>query len=501
MLELFHFLRPQWLVFLPVVIGLWWIIRPKKKAVQSLTEGIAPHLAQALLIGANEGRRFYPIDTLALALTLLTVAVAGPTWSRMPNPLLAQTAPLVVALKVTPSMEETDIQPSRLQRASFKIQDLVKQRSGAQTALFAYAGSAHRVVPLTQDPNIVSSFLQGLSADTMPIEGDRADLALELAATELTRTETPGAILFVLDDFNPANVVAFTQNANERAPIVFLIAGPKTLQVPQLESLPNSEIVHMTVDDTDIQQVERKVLSAYQKALMEDETQAWNDRGWLLAWPVALLILLTFRRGWTMQWAVILLLMLPFPRSAQAEGIKDWFFTPDQQGWIAYQNKKFSEAAELFQDPEWRAYALFISGNYEAAAEAFSRIETAEGASGEGMALLRNRKYRDGVRALEKALERDPDYETAQHNLAVAKAIVEFVESTQSQSDTGEEAGIGADDTVFDNESGLGAETQIERDEETAASLTDEQWMRSVDTDVSEFLHSRFSLEVAEGNP
>ncbi|MEH6836789.1 MAG: VWA domain-containing protein, partial [Falsihalocynthiibacter arcticus] len=114
---------------------------------------------------------------------------------------------------------------------------------------------------------------------------------------------------------------------------------------------------------------------------------------------------------------------------------------------------------------------------------------------------LRNRKYRDGVRAFKKALERDPTNEAAQHNLIVAQAIAAYVESTQSQSDTGEEAGIGADDTVFDNESGLGAETQIERGEETAATLTDEQWMRSVDTDVSDFLRTRFMLETSEGNP
>ncbi|MEY8120640.1 VWA domain-containing protein [Falsihalocynthiibacter sp. BN13B15] len=501
MLEVFHFFRPEWLLLLPVIVGLWWIIRPKKKSDQALTEGLAPHLAQALLIGANEDRRFYPIDTLALALALLTLAVAGPTWSRMPNPLLAQTAPLVVALQVTPSMEETDVQPSRLQRAGFKIIDLVKQRSGAQTALIAYAGSAHRVAPLTQDPNIISSYLQGLSAATMPKEGDQADEALTLALTELSRAETPGAILFVLDDFNPANLTAFTENADERAPVVFLIAGPETLKIPQLESIPNSDVVHMSVDDSDIKQIERTVLSAYRKALLEDETQAWNDRGWILAWPVALLILLTFRRGWTMQWAIVLLLMLPFPRSAQADVIKDWFFTSDQQGQMAYANKDFTEAATHFQDPAWRAYTLFISGQYEEATEAYSRIETSDGALGEGMALLRNRKYRDGVRAFEKALERDPTNEAAQHNLIVAQAIVAYVESTQSQSDTGEEAGIGADETIFDNESGLGAETQIERGEEAAASLTDEQWMRSVDTDVSDFLRTRFMLETSEGNP
>lgn len=498
MLELFHFMRPMWLLALPVIVGLWWIIRPKKSLNPAIASGLAPHLAKALMVGSNAERKYFPIDTLALGLVLLTIAVSGPTWSRAANPLLAETAPLVVALKVTPSMEEADIPPSRLQRASFKIQDLVARRSGGQTALFAYAGTAHRVAPLTQDPNIISSFLQGLSADTMPKEGDRADLALQRSINEISRAETPGAILFVLDDFDPSNLAAFSENASDRAPVVFLIAGPESLKVSQIASIPNASVIHMTTDDSDLNKIERDLRSAYQKALADDETQDWNDRGWIFAWPAALLLLLTFRQGWTMHWLVLLLLAFPFPRPAQADGVKDWFLTPDQQGWIAYNDKDFTAASELFADIEWQAYALLISGQYEEAAQAYSRIETSEAANAEGIALLRNRKYRDGVRAFEKALERDPNNKTAQTNLEVAKAIVTYVESTQEQTDTGEDRGIGADDTVFDNESGKGAETQVERGEEAAASLTDEQWMRSVDTDVSEFLGSRFALEAAE---
>lgn len=497
MLELFHFLRPEWIALLPLVVAIWWYLRPKKKPSAAIAKGIAPHLAQALLVGADEKHKTFPIDALSLALALLVVAVSGPTWSRVPDPLLAETAPLIVALKVTPSMEEPDVPPSRLQRASFKIQDLVERRSGGQTALFAYAGSAHRVAPLTQDPNIISSFLQGLSAKTMPKEGDRADLALEKSIAELERSDVAGAILFVLDDFDPANLQAFSENASERPPVVFLTATPSSIDVAQVKNVPNSTVVKMTTDDTDINQIERSLRSAYQKALAEDETQKWNDRGWLLAWPSAFLLLLSFRRGWTVQALIVFLLMLPMPRTAQADGLKDWFLTPDQQGWRSYKDKDFTAASELFTDTDWHAYSLLISGQYELAAEAYARIGTADGANAEGIALLKNRKYRDGVRAFEKALERDPTNEVAAENLEIAKAIVAYVESTQEQSAVGDN-GERPDDTVFDNESGLGEETEIAAGEEDAASQTDEQWMRSVDTDVSEFLGTKFALEAAE---
>lgn len=203
-----------------------------------------------------------------------------------------------------------------------------------------------------------------------------------------------------------------------------------------------------------------------------------------------------------MRWALAFVLVGSFGKPAQAEGWKDWFLTPDQQGQISFNNKDFSDAADLFQDADWRAYALLVSGRYEEAAEAYSFIETSQGANAQGIALLRNRKYHDGIRAFEKALERDPDNATAQKNLATAEAIVALVESTQAASNTGEHSGIGADDTVFDNESGQGEEMEVEREDldRPPAGLTTEDWMRAVDTQVGDFLASRFRLEDARGD-
>jgi Ca-activated chloride channel family protein len=497
----FHFLRPFWLLALLPVAWLWWQVRPRRAVDPKVTHGIAPHLARALTVGFEDGRRIYPIDGVALTLGLLVLAAAGPTWGRVANPLLAQTAPLAVVLKVTPSMENIDVQPTRHKRASFKILDLIDRRAGAQTALFAYAGSAHRVTPLTEDPNIVRSYLSGLSPAIMPKEGDRADEALLLAQAELARSQTPGAILFVLDDLNPANVAGFNEGAAERPPIIFFVVSGQGGEVPQLAEIANASIVQVTPDDTDLDQIERRVLSAYREALLEDTNQQWEDKGWLFAWPAVLLFLPWFRRGWTMRWALAFVLVMPAAKPAQAESWRDWFLTPDQQGQIAMNDRDFSAAADLFRDPAWRAFALLRAGRYEEAAEAYGFIETSAAASAEGIALLRNRKYRDGVRAFEKAVRHDPEDAVAQANLDVAQAIVEYVESSQLAGDTGEETGIGADDVVFDNESGQGEEMLVEREAEDglAVGLSTEDWMRAVDTQVGDFLASRFMLENARG--
>jgi Ca-activated chloride channel homolog len=501
-LQYFHFLRPWWLLAIPVALALWWLIRPRTAAASSLPQNIAPHLAEAMQVGSGKARQVYAIDGVMLALVLMTIAVAGPAWTRMPNPLVADTAPLVVALKVSESMETPDLAPSRLGRAKFKILDLIAARAGARTALVAYAGSAHNVSPLTEDPGILRPLLEGLTPAVMPESGDNAADALGLASEILTTAETAGAILFVLDDLDPLNIDTFnTPTDPARPPVVFLVAAPDSVSLPQLDRVKDAQIVRITPDDQDIAQIERRVKSAYAAALAGDDRLKWDDRGWMLAWPAGLLVLLWFRQGWTMRWAIIALLGsgLLMPSQLRAQDIepswKDWFLTADQQGRIAFENKNFKEAAELFQDPQWRGYANYKSGQYEEAAEIFVRLDTAEAAFAEGMARIRFREYRPAIAAFEKALIRQPDFPEAQTNLEIARAILNYVEDAREASDTGEDTGIGADDVVFDNEEARGTQTQIEAPQQDSAALTAEQWMSSIDTDMTDFLRSRFILE------
>ncbi len=497
--DAFHFIRPLWLLLLPLVAVLWWAVRRGRKRRDVPTDGLAPHLHAALTVGGSEQRRLRPIDGVALTLAFLALGAAGPTWSRMPDPFVAQSAPVVVVLEVTPSMEAKDVAPSRLERGKQKIRDLLELRAGARTALVAYAGSAHGVVPMTEDPAVMTPYLDGLVPDVMPTEGDQANDALTLAADLLAQETSPGGVLFVADGLEPADVGAL---ASPDAPALAVLAMlPEGTDERGLDGLPAGTVVTVTPDDGDIRRIDGMLNAAYRQAMLENTDQPWLDRGHWLAWPAALLTLIWFRRGWTMRWAAAALLAagLAGPAPARAEGVVDWFLTPDQQGRLAFQQNDFSRAAELFTDPLWRGYALYRDGQYETAIEVLDRVETAQAAFIQGMAHIKSRTYRDGVRAFETALERDPDYPSAEANLAVAREIVDYIERVREQSDTGEDSGMGADEVVLDNESGHGAETEMATPEDggDAGLLTTEQWMNTVDTRTGDFLRQRFAIEAA----
>ncbi|AXI44733.1 VWA domain-containing protein [Sulfitobacter sp. SK012] len=498
-IEAFHLIRPLWLILLPVVGVIWWSIRRRANVEPFANDGLAPHLRDAMLLGAKSARRLQPIDGVAAILVVTILGASGPTWSRVPDPFLAQTAPVVIVLEVSTSMEATDIMPSRLERAKQKIRDLLELRAGARTALVAYSGTAHRVVPLTEDAQVMLPYLEGLSPEIMPEDGSNATAALEIATDILAAQEAPGGVLFVLDGFETSDLPSLSQV--EGTSVAFLAMLPEGTRDQGLDQISDAPVVYATPEGNDVRQIDRSLNTAFRRAMLEDESQQWNDRAWWFAWPAAFLTLLWFRRGWTMQWglALAVFICVGAPMPLRADGLKDYFLTPDQQGRLAYDRKDFDRASELFIDPLWQGYALFKNGSYEKAAEVLGRVDTAEAEFIRALAFIRNRNYRDGVRSFEAVVERDPSFPGAAENLEVAREIVEYVEKTREQSDTGEDSGIGADEVVFDNESDRGVGTElVAPTEESIGVLTTEQWMNTVDTRTSDFLRLRFLLETSK---
>jgi Ca-activated chloride channel homolog len=499
-LEFFHFLRPAWLALIPAALLLWWHVRARAAGRPDPPFGLAPHLAVALSVGTERRIRLLAIDGVAATLVLASLATAGPTWSRIPSPFVAQTAPLAVALATSESMLMTDIAPDRLERAKHKLLDLLNARAGARTALIAYAGTAHRVVPLSEDPEVLKPFIEGLSPEVMPEDGRNATAALELAVSALRAEPVPGAILFILDEMNSADMPAFESHASGGGVgVVFLSVGSSEETLDLLRRVPGASVVSLTSDGSDVRRVERRVASAYRNALANDDRQEWEDRGWVLAWPAALLTLMYFRRGWTMALGIALVVGLAgiSPGTAHAGDLQDtlegWFFTPDQRGRLAFEAGRYEVAAETFEDPMWKGYALSYIGRYVDAASIFDRVGSADAANAAGVARVKGREYRPGIESFETALERDPDHGVAARNLEVARAILAYLERMREQTDTG--AGSeGADEIVFDKESKGGAEQMMnEKDRIKIASA--EQWMRTVETSTADFLTLRFALE------
>ena len=326
--ELLHFMRPTFLIALPLVVLIWWLVRRHEAQKSGAANLVAPHLQIALTVNRSSRSTFRPIDGVGIMLLAATIAVAGPTWSKQQSPWFSETAPLVIAMEVSDSMRSNDLQPTRLDRARFKVIDLIEQRTGSRTALIAYAGSAHIVVPPSKDVNVIKPFLESLDPAIMPEVGVNAASVLPLAQEMLSEKATIGTVLFVNDGFDGADVPVLTEytNRTDTASVVALVVGTDAGGVAMMpdgsavldsgggrmdtsidngvldrvESEAGIPVVRVSTGDSDVRELMRRIESNLQ--LANDPNAQWLDQAWWFVWPAAFLTLLWFRRGWTMQW-------------------------------------------------------------------------------------------------------------------------------------------------------------------------------------------------------
>ncbi len=176
----------------------------------------------------------------------------------------------------------------------------------------------------------------------------------------------------------------------------------------------------------------------------------------------------------------------------RADSFASLWLTADQRGRVAYERKDFAGAAEQFTDPRWLGVARYSSGQYLESAQAFALDATATGIYNRGVALLKAREYRQAISAFELAVAETPDWPEAQSNLELARHILDYLESAREQSGT--DGKLGADEYRYDASADRG-ESAVIRDASEVRQQSAEKWMRSVDTETSEFLGLRFALE------
>lgn len=295
----FHFLRPFWLLALLPAAAVWWLIFRRAGAKRQWEQWVDPALIDGLLVQGGRQQRIRPVHLLGFFWLLTVLALAGPSWQREPSPFAEDTAALVMVLKVTTSMEETDIAPSRLQRATQKISDLLAARPGARNSLIAYAGSAHLVMPLTTDANVINVFAGDLSPKLMPREGDDPLAALRLAQQQLDKTAQPGTILFITDELGTEALAAMgTHRKKGGAPIhVWAAVADPPPMLKQAADTGGGSFAAISPDPSDVERLARDI----QKTATSDIAglgEKWRDGGyWFL--PVLVVIgAFGFRRGW-----------------------------------------------------------------------------------------------------------------------------------------------------------------------------------------------------------
>lgn len=456
--ELFHFLRPQWfLALLPLALLLWLLFFRKQgsrgwEAV--CDERLLPHI---LIRKPGQARRV-SLALTALGGLLAVAALAGPAWEKLPQPVFTAGDALVIALDLTRSMDAGDVSPSRLERARFKIRDLMEKRSEGQTALLAYAGEAFVVTPLTDDVETIKSQLNALEPAIMPALGNRPDKAVDLSMNLLRQAGMRQGHLLLLTDEADVEVagesvgglrdegyrlsvlgVGTSHGVPVPLPDGGFLKGPNgEIVIPvldekplrQLAALGGGRYVRLTKDDSDV-----ALLTDYfsgpsygdEQVATKLEADVWREQGpWLVLCLLPLAALL-FRRG------VLALLLVSGPGAVDAFDWDSLWLRNDQQGRRAMEAQNYEEAAELFKAPAWKSSAQYRAGNYQGALEALEGLNDVESHYNRGNSLARLGRYPEALAAYDRALAEAPEYADAQFNKELVEQELERQQAQQQQ--------------------------------------------------------------------
>ncbi|MEM9057638.1 MAG: VWA domain-containing protein, partial [Pseudomonadota bacterium] len=200
MIDALHFVRPWWLLALAALPLLALLLRRRAKGGGAWAQFVDPELLPHVLEqGPAQGTRWALWLGLPAA-ALVVLALAGPAWQRLPQPVFLGQAPLVIAIDLSRSMDAADVPPSRAARARLKVLDILGQRRDGQTALVAFAGDAFVVSPLTDDGATIASMVPSLEPAIMPAQGSNVTAALDQAAELLDQAgATRGEVLLLTD--------------------------------------------------------------------------------------------------------------------------------------------------------------------------------------------------------------------------------------------------------------------------------------------------------------
>lgn len=448
-LQEFHFIRPWWLLGLVVVPVIFFFRYRNTQQRSEWDKVISRDLLNVLIPTAGIHSLHRWIEFVALGLFVVAiVAIAGPTWQRVPSPTEYVQDDLVIILDLSYSMYVEDIKPSRLIRAKQKIVDLLENRSEGHTALIVYSSTAHVVTPLTTDNDTIQHLLSSLEPRMMPEYGSNVDDALSRAVGLIEQgSHSNGRILLITDGIETLNLGSYEWShetplhvigvgsaeggaipqldlegnisylRNQRGNLI--IATMNQNRLARLATLAGGTYHDIDISETDIQQFFSVAWESFREHLVDDERtfNQWYDVGYLLLIPLVLGAMFAIRRGVV----VVIVLCLFVTEHSYANWFIDLWKNSDQKGSELLENGNFDLAEQIFVDPEWRAIAQYRQQKYSQAAEYFESSDSIRSLYNYGNSLALQGEIAEAINTYDNVLEQDPNHDDAKFNRDLLK--------------------------------------------------------------------------------
>lgn len=469
------FLYPGWLLLLPFGVWIAVLFNRGFRRRSMWSSYCDPGLLKLIHNRSIASRANSLSITLSIILSLGVVTLAGPGWQQRDYPLLESSTARVLILDLSRSMLVEDIKPNRFESARHITRQLLAGNFDGETALIVFAGSAFTVSPLTRDATTLLEFIEALTPQTMPEEGNRLDLALAKAAQLLEASITgTGQVLVVTDGINQvgqaklaASELSRTGNrlsiiaigSRQGGPLrsedgslkqnssgLYILAKPNLPELETISRLGNGQFLSIEESGPSIgalldytsQDTTQQVL-----ALSPESMRLPENGGYWLIWLILPFTLLLFRKN--VVWILLIVWLAPAEQTLYAMDWNELWWNDEQRAHSAYLQGNYQLVQQLSNNPLLIGAAYYRQQNHVEADKVFSQQQSAEFLYNRGNALAHLGQLKQALEIYRQALKLNPALDAAQFNHDL---IAGFLESNPDIG--GEPSGSG--DMAIDGE-------------------------------------------------
>lgn len=486
MLQFQYILLLAALVLVPVIAGMYFYARAKKKkAIKNMGD---PGLVNRLLHQYNSKSFLQKFLLVSVAMAALVVGLANLRKPSGAENVSRAGIDVMIALDVSKSMLARDVSPTRLERAKQMLSRLIDKSGNNRIGIVIFAGKAYLQMPLTGDLSAAKMYLGSADTESVPTQGTVIADALKMCNASFNSKEKKYKAVILISDgedhdeaadevakqMSSDGVAIFTVGIGSTAgsPIIDESTGEmkkdaqgntviSKLNEAALQSIAkNGNGGYMLYNNTEsvASTIASQLANLDKKAVRDDSlTNYQSFYQWFLALALVLLLIELFisemksTKIKKLKPAVTALLLL-FVFSAGAQSDKEII----KEGNVAYNKKDYPAAATEYNkvvqknpDNVTAQYnlgnALYKSEKKEEAIGAYDKsisklttpVEKSNAYYNKGVVLQNENKLPECIDAYKNALKLDPANEDARQNLQ--KALKKQKEQEQQQKDKKED--------------------------------------------------------------
>ena len=159
-----------------------------------------PHLLPFIFPMISSRRFLIKLALTCTALFLIIIALMDPMQGQREVEVKREGIDMVFVLDLSTSMNAQDVAPSRIEKSTKFIADMMQQLGGDRVGLVVFAANSYTIAPLTNDYAAIESYLTSVNTELISSQGTDFQNAIQEASKLLSKSANQSKLVVLISD-------------------------------------------------------------------------------------------------------------------------------------------------------------------------------------------------------------------------------------------------------------------------------------------------------------